>query len=895
MIDTHEKKLNPRHFYNTIIDHAPDAIMVFDLDLRLVRLNDQACRQFGYEREVLLGRKASELNLEMAPTRMDDYFQALLEHRQVLLETSITRNGQHIQLEVKANLIELDGHTFIVAFSRDVSEHRQIEQKLVDERMLVNALMEHLPDIIFFKDLEGRWLRVSRKLLDDLHVSDMSEIIGKTDFDFYPEEFARHTRQDEQEIIRTGRPLIGKIEYRQLNMVGSVWTMVTKVPLKNSEGEIIGIAGISRDIDEIKEREEHLRIKENQLSIASQIAGLGYWEYHTEEGLFTFNDHFYQVLGTTARENGGYKMKPGTFAHRFVHPADRQQVIDEMKAAQINTQLDYPRQLEHRIIYPDGSIGHVAVSFFVVRDDQGVTLKTFGVSQNITDRKIAEKAIHESEAQLSMAAKIAKLGYWEFDSKERLFTFNDQFYTIFKTSASELGSYRISLDEYADKFLLPEEKPMVFTKIESAILHLKDKEHYYLEHRIRHGNGEIGYLAVRFFVIRDRSGELVKLIGVNQDITELKMAKQALQQTEAGLQKAFEVAVVGPYKLIFQENRIEWSAMALAVYGFNKDRIPATIKSYLTMVHPEDVWILQNAMKRKPGEDVSDLEHRILINGQIKWVRSRSHYEFDEYGTSLSAIGVVQDITAAKQAESELINYRQHLEHLVQQRTAQLEVINKDLEAFAYSISHDLRAPIRHINGFANLLSKRLFDPDDGKQELIQLINEASTRMGDMIDGLLNFSRLGRQKLDTTLIDLNQLVAEVIQYFAPDQLKRNIRWTVHPLPSVKGDYTLLKVVFENLISNAIKYTRNEKNTEIEINTFAADPKKRTIYIRDNGVGFDMDYANKLFGVFQRLHGTEEFEGTGIGLANALQIIKKHGGDIRAEGKVGEGATFYVSF
>lgn len=239
--------------------------------------------------------------------------------------------------------------------------------------------------------------------------------------------------------------------------------------------------------------------------------------------------------------------------------------------------------------------------------------------------------------------------------------------------------------------------------------------------------------------------------------------------------------------------------------------------------------------------------------------------------------------------------YQDHLEQLVRQRTGQLESINKDLEAFAYSISHDLRAPIRHINGFTSFLKKKLDPATPEIRDYLEMINQASRRMGDMIDALLNFSRLGRRELLQSEVNLNQVVKEVIHNFEPDIRQRKVEWKIGVLPTVHGDQNLLKIAFENLIANAIKYTQNEAVAVIEVGHYPEEePPLYTVYIKDNGVGFDMTYADKLFGVFQRLHKEEEFEGTGIGLANVQQILQKHGGCIRAEGAVGRGATFYMT-
>jgi signal transduction histidine kinase len=227
--------------------------------------------------------------------------------------------------------------------------------------------------------------------------------------------------------------------------------------------------------------------------------------------------------------------------------------------------------------------------------------------------------------------------------------------------------------------------------------------------------------------------------------------------------------------------------------------------------------------------------------------------------------------------------------------TAQLEAANKELEAFAYSISHDLRAPLRHIDGFLELLQKSLPAPlDQRSQHYMDSISDAAKRMGALIDDLLAFSRVGRNEMSKRPVKLGSLVQEIVQEFAPDMQGRSIDWRIADLPTVTGDRAMLRLALTNLIANALKFTRGRVPAEIEIGWMPGQGAEITVFIRDNGVGFDMDNADKLFGVFQRLHRADEFEGTGIGLANVRRIINRHGGRTWAEGKINQGATLYFS-
>jgi signal transduction histidine kinase len=228
-------------------------------------------------------------------------------------------------------------------------------------------------------------------------------------------------------------------------------------------------------------------------------------------------------------------------------------------------------------------------------------------------------------------------------------------------------------------------------------------------------------------------------------------------------------------------------------------------------------------------------------------------------------------------------------------RAAELEATNKELESFAYSVSHDLRAPLRHMAGYSELLQRQASSLlDEKSQRFIQTILDSAKRMGNLIDDLLAFSRIGRTETKKTQVDLGRLVQEVLAEIGQDTKDRDIAWRIGVLPVCYGDRSMLRLVVVNLVSNAVKFTRMREAAEIEIGAVERDDNEVDLFVRDNGAGFDMRYVDKLFGVFQRLHLPEQFEGTGIGLATVQRIIHRHGGQVRGEGALDQGATFYFS-
>jgi PAS domain S-box-containing protein len=333
-----------------------------------------------------------------------------------------------------------------------------------------------------------------------------------------------------------------------------------------------------------------------------------------------------------------------------------------------------------------------------------------------------------------------------------------------------------------------------------------------------------------------------------------------------------------------------WNRGAQELYGWTADETlgKRSLELFQT-VFPAPIEEIRAELLRSGRWD-GEIE-KTRANGTKVIVASRWSLRRDGLGRPAAILETNNDITERKRREQEIRALNEELG----KRTIELEAINKELEAFAYSVSHDLRAPLRHMAGYTELLQRSaasLLNPKS--QRYVQMILESAKRMGNLIDDLLAFSRIGRTETHKTIVSLEQLVQEALTEVGQDTQGRNIVWKLGALPAWYGDRSMLRLAFVNLISNAVKFTRVRPQAEIEIGCTGQQKNEVVVFVRDNGVGFDMKYVNKLFGVFQRLHPPEAFEGTGIGLATVQRIVHRHGGRIWAESLVDHGTTFYFS-
>lgn len=386
-------------------------------------------------------------------------------------------------------------------------------------------------------------------------------------------------------------------------------------------------------------------------------------------------------------------------------------------------------------------------------------------------------------------------------------------------------------------------------------------------------------------------------VAFNRMLDEINQRDTRLGASEERLVSALTASDMGTWRYEPDQHRSIVDENFRRIYGLPPGGEIATEEEMTARIFPDDRTPVWAAFKRalSDGDGTYNFEYRLLRPDQgVRWVRDRGRVLRRADGTVECVTGALVDITDRKEAEQEVQRLNAALEQRVAQRTAELAQANRELEAFTYSVSHDLRGPLRHMTGYAEIIRE---DSDsqlsDASKSALERIVRAADRLSRLVDSLLNLSRIGRQPLAVEDVKLDEIVDAALRELDAEIKPRRVEWHREPLPTVPGDAALLTVVLVNLLSNALKYTRPRDVAVISIGV-RHEAGRNAVFVRDNGVGFDPRFKDKLFGVFERLHNARDFEGTGVGLATVDRIIRKHGGEIRADALPDHGATFYFT-
>ena len=500
------------------------------------------------------------------------------------------------------------------------------------------------------------------------------------------------------------------------------------------------------------------------------------------------------------------------------------------------------------------------------------------LEQEIGERRRAEGALQASEERYALMMRGTNDGLWDWNILTNEIYLSPRWKSMLGYGEQEITP---AFSEWETR-LHPEDRKRALSAVRE---HLEGRTaQFELEHRLLQKDGTYRWILARGMALRDERNVPYRMVGSHTDIAERKRAEEALQTAADEIRDLYNQAPCGYHSLDEDGTVVAMNETELTWLGYAREEVIGK-RAFPELLTEESAALFREKFPQFKAQGwPREIEYHMLRkDGSIFPVLLSATTITDADGHYVSSRSTVFDITDRKAAEAQ-----------IKARSTELEAVNKELEAFSYSVSHDLRAPLRHIDGFTDLLKQQAASQLDKKgARYLNAISESAARMGSLIDDLLLFSRMGRDDLRATMVDLNQVVQEVLEDLRPDTEHRNIAWTIASLPRVAADRAMLRQVFANLIGNAVKYTRPREQATIEIGCHGS-PDETVIFVRDNGAGFDMQYVQKLFGVFQRLHSAAEFEGTGIGLANVRRIVTRHGGRVWAEGAVGQGATFYVT-
>src|SRR5271157_5726531 len=558
-----------------------------------------------------------------------------------------------------------------------------------------------------------------------------------------------------------------------------------------------------------------------------------------------------------------------------LHPEDRERTRAVWSVA-VRARSVY--ETEYRIRKSDGEYRHFAVRGVPVLQADGSVREWVGTCTDITERKRAEEALRRAstynrrllEASLDPLVTIGPDG---------------KITDVNEATEAATGYPRAELigKDFADYFTEPEEAREGYRRVFREGL-VRD---YPLE--IRHRDGRVTPVVYNASVYRDEAGQVIGVFAAARDITAQKRAEAELRQMSRLIDLAPDAIFIRGRDGTIRS----WNRGAEQMYGWSREEALGHISHDLLATRfPVSLADLEDRLARD-GSWEGVLIHSRRDGSQIV-VASRHVLDREERGEPTDVLQMNSDITERKRAHDELRRLKGELEERVVMRTAQLEAANKDLESFAYSVSHDLRAPLRAIDGFCQILMTEHAPGLDGDpRRYLQRVSENTRKMGRLIDELLHFSRLGRQPMTRQPVAMADLVRQCLEELQGEREGREVEVILGELPPCRADAALLKQVWLNLLANALKFTRSRAEARIEAGSFARDGE--TVYfVRDNGVGFDMAYVDKLFGVFQRLHRQEDYEGTGVGLALVQRIIHRHGGRIWAEARPDQGAAFFFT-
>ncbi len=875
-VEKMEKALNESQARVTgIINSAMDAIISIDTSQRIVLFNLAAEKMFGYSADEITGQPLdllmSEHHRGEHRRQIDQFGQTGITNRHMngyISIKGVKKNGDEFLIDTSISQIDLGGEKFFTAILRDVTEHKRAEDALRASEYNYRSILEQASDGIFIADPGGRYVEINPSgcamlgyTRDELLEKKMSDLISPEDLGKTP------LRMDE---LRQGKVVLS--ERRMIRKDGSLLPVEISARML-SDGRL---QGILRDITERKEAEEKLRATRELFQKSFHFSPLpAVLSKLLENTIIDVNSSFEELFGYTRAEMIG---KPVSDYDLWVDASERERVAESL--------ITSGRVQKHEFNFKtkSGRTGYGIFNAQVIEQETDKYVLTKVI--DITERKQVDIALQQSEERFSKAfqANPAAMVITRM-TDGYVIDVNESYEKIHGYRREELlGKTKLNLDifDYLTDRQKIFEQLNQYGSIRSFETKLKTK------------SGEFRDVLFSLEIVEINAESCILAIFV--DLTERKRAEDAISEAENRFRAMFEQAAVGIAQVGVDGKWLRANQRLCDIVGYT--RVELLERTFQDITHPDDLETDLGYVRQLLANEIQmySLEKRYIHkDGSFVWINLTVSLVYDLIGTPRYFITVVEDITQRKQAEEEIQRLKETLEERIEERTAQLATVNKELESFAYSVSHDLRSPLRGIDGWSLALLED-YGPilDEQGQAHIHKVRTEVQRMGMLIDDILKLSRITRAEMNKEKVDLSAIAEAIVNRLQETKPKdKQVEFVIQKGLTALGDPELLDIVLTNLLDNAFKFTGKLQEAHIEFGKTVVEGEN-TFFVRDNGAGFDMTYATNLFGAFQRMHRSSEFPGTGIGLATVQRIVTRHGGTIWASSEVDRGATFYFT-
>ena len=863
--------------YRMLVEESPDAVLIYEADC-VVYANAAAVHMLGASGpQQLIGRSLFEM------IHPDGHAAALARRAYVIQSGLPTGLFEQTYIRVDGTSVEVEGSSRLVPgiarqrqlVLRDIGARKRAEAALRESEQRLRMAVDAAAMTVWEWDIASRythWGYGHEKLLGPLPPDTVR----------YPDFRNLVHADDSARFIAAGRTCIEQgaaydIEFRLIRTDGAErWMRSTGRAVYDAAGRVEGMVGIMQDVTARHAVEQELADSRQRSEVLMESIPAPAWLKDRDGRFLAVNRAWSQRFNS----NPGFAIG---CTNSDLFPPEVAAERDREDAAILQSRQEYRVERMTRV---DGKLGWFETVKLPVFDEHGEVSGIVGVSFDTTARNLAAAQLRESDERFRQFADAAFSGFWIVEPAPlRPLYINKAFSQIF---GLDMEALRENPWLFVER-IHPEERALEVASFKQWAAD-DTEDVYFGEYRIVRADGQIRWIRDRGSKLRDAGGKIYRLQGIVEDITDQRNAEIALAESrqrrdallEANLDPAWLKDLQGRYIAVNRAWLRNRGSPEQTVVGLTDRELFGAERAELIV--SEDRRVIEDKVVVRSERNWHEIDGRA-------WIETVKAPVLDAAGNVIAVFGLSHDITERKRSEQAVLEMNATLAA----QTDELTALNRELESFAYTVSHDLRAPLRHIDGFVNLLKTHagpLLDAQNNRY--FDRVSQAARRMAMLIDDLLAFSRTGRTELRLRRVSLQRLVDEAVENLKPDTATRQIEWTIGALPDVEGDAGLLAIVIQNLLSNAVKYSRPRALAQIAIEVAAGADGMLELSVRDNGVGFEMQYADKLFGVFQRMHTDAEFEGTGIGLATVARIVQRHGGRVWADSVLGEGSVFYLT-